>query len=111
MITIGTFLAFLGFLAGYNTSAKAILTGDSKLELWFRSNSANAKTGGLLLLVASLMLVIMQKGIGAGSFMFFVILMTVASLVVLLSPLKILNLKTALIVFVFLFVVEMSNLV
>ncbi len=111
MITIGAFLAFLGFLAPYNTSAKAILTGDSKLELWFRNNSSNAKIGGLLLLIASLLLVVMQKGIGAGTFMFFVILMTIASLIVLLSPLKILNLKTALIVFALLFLVEISNLV
>lgn len=51
----------------------------------------------------------MEKGIGAGSLVFFVVLMTVGSLVVILSPLRLLTLRSALLVFALSFLFEMSN--
>ncbi|MBD3581853.1 hypothetical protein [Flavobacterium selenitireducens] len=111
MITIGALLAFLGFFAGYNTSQKAVLTGDTKIELWLRSNAPNARIAGLLLLIAALLVLVTDKGIGAGTFVFFVMLMTFGSLIVLLSPLKIITLKTAGIAFALALAIELLNLV
>ncbi|NUY80404.1 hypothetical protein HUK80_05815 [Flavobacterium sp. MAH-1] len=111
MMTIGALLAFFGFFSGYNSSRKAVLTGDSKLELWLRNNPSNAKTAGLLLLIAALLLLVMNRGIGAGTFVFFVMLIVFGSLIVLLSPLKIVTLKTAGIAFVIAISIELLNLV
>lgn len=111
MITTSALLAFFGFFAGYNSSRKAVLAGDSRLELWLRNNPSNAKISGLLLLLAAFILMAMNKGIGAGSFIFLVMLMVFGSLVILLSPLKIVTLKTATIAFAIAFSVEFLNLV
>ncbi len=46
---------------------------------------------GLALMFLSLGLSCFYWGIGAGTFTFFIILMTVASLVILLAPLRLLN--------------------
>ena len=111
MITIGALLAFLGFFAGYNTSQKAVLTGNSKIEIWLRQNAPNSRAAGLLLLIAGLVVLVMSKGIGAGTFVFFVMLMTFGSLIVLLSPLRIVTLKTAAFAFALALAVELLNLV
>jgi len=111
MITLGALLAFLGFFAGYNTSRKAILVGNSSVEVWFRNNSLNARIAGLLLLIAALLVLTVNKGIGAGTFVFFVMLMTFGSLIVLLSPLKIVTIKSSAIAFAVAFAVELLNLI
>jgi hypothetical protein len=109
MITIGALLAFFGFFSGYNASRKAVLRGDSRLELWLRRNASKAKISGVFLLVASLILVVTEKGLGAGSLMFVVVLMTIGSLVVILSPLRLLTLRSALLIFALSFLFEMST--
>jgi len=111
MITLGALLAFLGFLACYNTSQKAVLTGETKAELWLQNHVSNSRILGLSLFIASLILFCMIKGIGAGTFVFFVMLMTFGSLIVILSPLKILNLKTGAILFLIALIIELLNLV
>ncbi|HWV71764.1 MAG TPA: hypothetical protein VN040_08620, partial [Pseudosphingobacterium sp.] len=88
-------------------SQKALLYPTIKLMSWIRSNPYSGKCIGLLLLSAALALSILHFGFGAGIFSFFVILMTLASLTVLLSPLHVVNEKTLLLVFSLSLIVEL----
>ncbi|RZJ68734.1 MAG: hypothetical protein EOO50_00720 [Flavobacterium sp.] len=106
MITAAAFLAFSGFFAGYNSSAKAVHVGHSRIENALRDNTSEAKKVAVGLLLLSLTLSILYSGIAAGTFLFFVFLMVSGSLIVLLSPLKIVTLRSALVVFVLSGIVE-----
>ena len=111
MITLGALLTFLGFFAVYNTSRKAVLSGNSKPELWLRANGSGAKLLASSSLIAALVLFASVKGICAGTLLFFVTLMLSGSLVVLLSPLRMIRFGTVTIVFALALLAELLNLV
>ena len=94
MVTLSFFLTFLGFYMFYNTSQRAKLNRTNGLEIWVQDHHQPAKyTGGFLFLVA-LILCILHVGVGSGIFSFLVMLMTVGSLIILLSPLQYINFRT-----------------
>jgi hypothetical protein len=107
MVTLIVVLSLLGFYLLYNTSKKVQLSRTLFIERWAQDNSTAAKYSGLLLFIVGLVISMLSFGIGSGVFLFFVILMTVASLVVLLAPLKYMSYKSFSLLFVFSFAVEL----
>lgn len=109
MITVAAFLAFAGFFAGYNSSAKAIHIGNSRVEQALRAHTPEAKKAAIGLLLISLTLSILCTGIGAGTLLFVIFLMVFGSAIVLLAPLRIVTLRSALVFFVLSGIVELLN--
>ncbi len=93
MISIAILLVIIGFYLLYSTSKKM----DAPILLGFENRLVKYKLAsklvGLILLILSCILTINVFGFGAGIFLFLINLMTVASLIVLLSPLKLFNVK------------------
>ncbi|KAB5488223.1 MULTISPECIES: hypothetical protein [Flagellimonas] len=86
-----TLLIFIGFYLLYGTSQKMAMTGSLGLEKWIGGHAKISKYSGSALLIVSLGLSCIYWGAASGTFTYFVILMTIASLVILLAPLRILN--------------------
>ncbi|UGU15550.1 hypothetical protein LS482_17945 [Sinomicrobium kalidii] len=98
MTTLITVITFLGFYALYHTSKRALLFRSFKVEQWMQANRKRAGAGGLSLLAAALVLSVVHYGFGAGIFAFFVILMTLGSLVVILAPLRFVGYRALLLI-------------
>ncbi|UZD22884.1 hypothetical protein PBT90_05560 [Algoriphagus halophytocola] len=88
MISLIILLTWIGFEFFYQTSKKAELHSPEWLATWFGANEVRAKIYGAILLGVSLVLSIIQLGLGSGFFAFLCILMLIGSLVVLISPLR-----------------------
>lgn len=106
MLTLTVLLALIGFYMLYSTSKRAKLVLQYNFQKWITKNQKNGKIIGLSLLVISLLTSIFSLGFGAGFFSFLVILMTIGSLVVLISPLRFFNLPTLTIIAIISFGVE-----
>lgn len=106
MITLIICLALVGFFILYSTSNRAELTLQYKLQTWVRAHNNLGTYFGVVLLVFSLILAIVYLGTGAGTFAFLIILMTTASLVVLIAPLRFIKLFTLIILILLSFGVE-----
>ena len=104
MTTLMLLLTFAGFYALYNTSSRAEL-GQGRFDVWLQG-LAFLKPAGVLLLIAGLVLTVLYKGLAAGILYWFIILTTVASLIIILCPLKIINYKTVALVFVGIVIAE-----
>lgn len=91
MATGISLLTFIAFYLFYGTSKKMASVGELGIEKWTGENRKIAQIAGLALMVFSLGLSCFYWGLGSGTFTFFIILMTVASLVILLAPLRLLN--------------------
>ncbi|MCX2679547.1 hypothetical protein OOZ15_06285 [Galbibacter sp. EGI 63066] len=105
MISIITLLIFTGFYALYSTSKRAVLN-KAPLDLWLQQKGKFLKPIGIFLLCLAAVLIILDQGFASGLFFWFIILMTLGSLIVLLSPLKLFSYKTLLIVFLCLLTTE-----
>jgi hypothetical protein len=99
MTTLIVFISSLGFYLIYNTSQKADLNRSEILEKWAQEHPQASKYIGVFLFAISLILSMIHYGISSGIFSFFVILMTVASMIVLLAPLRYINYKLVSVVF------------
>lgn len=110
MVTFLALLIFSGFYTGYYTSAKAVLTGHSGLKNAIRENPFTAKRIALVLLLTAWIVSMLYSGIAVGTFQFFILLMTLASLIVLLAPLKMVTIRSASVTFVIGLLIEISNL-
>ncbi|MGC3945507.1 MAG: hypothetical protein QM762_13490 [Chryseolinea sp.] len=87
MTVLMIFIQTLSLYALYNSSKRAELRRDA-FSVWLQKPARwIAPTAGVLLLV-SFILITTLKGFGAGIFLAFVSVMTTASLIVILSPLK-----------------------
>ncbi len=104
MTTLILLLTFAGFYALYNTSSRAEL-GKGRFDVWLQG-LAFLKPAGVMLLIAGLILTVLYKGLAAGILYWFIILTTVASLIIILCPLKIINYKTVALVFVGIVIAE-----
>lgn len=93
MATLISFLTFAAFYLLYSTSKKMAAVSISKLgiEKWSCKKNKIAQIASLALMIFSLGLSCFYWGLGSGVFTFFILLMTVASLVILLAPLRLLN--------------------
>lgn len=100
MITIAIGLLFLAFYTLYYTSKRVSLSYDNDFEKWMKKNPKPTKITGITLLVLSYFLWVFATALGAGTLLFFIALMTIGSLIVILKPLKIINSKSLLLLFV-----------
>jgi len=75
----------------YCTSKKTKKTKIFGFEDWAKKNQTITKAIAISLLVGVLAMAIFYLGWGAGVFLFFICLMTIGSLVVLLTPLQLIN--------------------
>ncbi|WP_257669906.1 hypothetical protein [Parapedobacter tibetensis] len=107
MITTITILIFLGFFLLYHTSQKAVLSSSLKIAAWIHTYPKSGKRMGLSLLAAAILLCLVYLGIGAGLFSFFVILMTMGSLIVILTPLRLINWKVLIFIFLLSLIIEL----
>jgi hypothetical protein len=107
MITIAVSLLFLAFYTLYSTSKRVPLSYNNGFEKWMKNNTNPVKIIGLILLVLSYILWVFATAFGAGTLLFFIGLMTIGSLFVILKPLKIINSKILLLLFVIMGFFEM----
>ncbi|WP_335966661.1 hypothetical protein [Galbibacter sp. PAP.153] len=92
MVATTILLMFMGFYALYSSSKRAVLN-QSKFDLWLQEKYSPLKATGLLLITIALGVAILHKGFASGIFYWFIILMTLGSLIVLVSPLRVFNYK------------------
>ncbi len=85
MIFAITLLVFFGFYSLYGTSQRAELSR-SQINLWLQEHPKFSKVTGIVLLLLALIFSAMIYGMGAGIFTALVLLMTIASLVILVFP-------------------------
>jgi len=93
MTSLLALLFFFGFYMLYSTSKKADLDLSWKLQVVLRHKPTLSKSLGILLLVVAFVLLILMKGLAAGLLTGFIILMIASGLIVILSPLKIINIR------------------
>lgn len=91
MVTFISLLTLIAFYLMYGTSKKMAAVGNLGLEKWSGEHKKPSQLASLALMIFSLGLSCFYWGIGSGTFTFFILLMTVASLVILLAPLRLLN--------------------
>lgn len=82
----------LSFYLLYNTSKRAVLRTD-KLSIWLQQHLILSTVAGLLLLIGSFILFVIDHGFAVGLFAGFLSLMITASLTVVLAPLYLKNQK------------------
>ncbi|WP_421824329.1 hypothetical protein [Flagellimonas oceanensis] len=91
MATGISLLTFIAFYLLYSTSKKMSAMGNLGFEHSIAEHGKATKYLSSALMILSLGLSCFYWGLGSGTFTFFIILMTVASLVILLAPLRLLN--------------------
>ncbi|WBX72965.1 hypothetical protein PG913_08650 [Tenacibaculum pacificus] len=106
MITIGVLLILLGNIVLYNTSKKVELYSNTTVERWIQQHTNYSQIIGCLLLISALPFICYSIGITSGLIFWLVTLMLFLSLVVVISPLKIVNYKHLAIVFLILIIIE-----
>ncbi|WP_375325193.1 hypothetical protein [Flagellimonas sp. GZD32] len=91
MATGISLLTFISFYLLYSTSKKMSAVGNLGFEPSIAEHRKTAIYIGLALMILSLGLSCYHWGFGSGTFTFFILLMTISSLVILLAPLQLLN--------------------
>lgn len=109
MITIASFLTFTGFYAGYAASGKAAGTRWLLLHDVAKKHRKLFRIMGLALLLVSAVIWMTGYGVGAGSFLFTIGLMTFASMIVLLAPLQLWRSGWIIGLFFFVFLLEILS--
>ncbi len=106
MISSVIIILTLAFYIFYNTSEKSVKNHVLGFEKWIQKKKGFAKTTGLFMLINAYVILLFYFGFGAGSLLFFIILMTFGSLIIVLTPLKMINYKNMLLVVLFSLCVE-----
>ncbi|MCV9933744.1 hypothetical protein OIU80_15790 [Flavobacterium sp. LS1R47] len=99
MITIASLFVFISFYTLYYTSKRAVLSYDFSFEKWMQRNPKQTKITGLCLLLLAYLLWLLSASLGSATLFFFIQLMTISSLVIILTPLKVINFKGVIILF------------
>lgn len=107
MVTFGILATFLGFYCCYGTSRRAVHSRPLPAHGLMAKNPGASNGLGLLFLSIGLLLCIVALGTGSGIFSFLVILMTLGSLVVLVSPLRFMSRYAIALLFVLSFILEL----
>lgn len=94
MITGISLILCIAFYLLYSTSKKMAGAGVLGFEKWADDHRTTCQYLGLALMILSLVLSCWIWGLGSGIFTYFVLLMTVASLIVLLAPLRLISYAT-----------------
>jgi SNF family Na+-dependent transporter len=108
MITSIILLIFLVSFVFYSTSKKAQLTSKTIFEDWIQSHRQYSKIISSLLLVTAFILSINNFGITSGIIFWLVILMSLLSLIIIISPLKKVNYKHLVFAFFILLIFEFT---
>lgn len=87
-ILLGIILQLIGFYALYNTSSKATLPSRGPGR-WVQLHREGSRASGTIGLIVSFFPFVLALGFGAGIIGGTIVLMTVASLIIILSPLTI----------------------
>lgn len=106
MITIASLIVFLAFYTLYYTSKRAALSYDLGFEKWMQKNPRQTKITGLLLLASAYSVWLFSQSLCCGTFMFFIQLMTIGSLIIILKPLKKVNSIALLLLFIIVALLE-----
>lgn len=106
MVTIASLIVFLAFYTLYYTSKRAVLSYDLGFEKWMKKNPKQTKITGLALLLLAYSLWLFTQSLGCGTLMFFIQLMAVGSLIIILKPLKKVNSKVILALFILIALLE-----
>ncbi|QXP67527.1 hypothetical protein [Polaribacter sp. AHE13PA] len=107
MITISLLLILLASLVFYNTSKKALLLYNSAIEIWIQVNKNYSKAIALLFLIVSLLSIILIFGFTSGIIFWLISFISFLSTIVIIYPLKIVNYKHLIILFLILLVLEL----
>lgn len=92
MWTTLTFLIFIGFYLNYVTSAKTRQSLPPLIQDYTNKYRVGLRRIGMVLLFLALIISTQQLGWGgSGVFIYLILLMTVASLIILLAPLELLQ--------------------
>src|SRR5690606_34127381 len=91
MVSFMFLTTFLGFYIVYNTSEKSIKNPSFGFEHWVERKKGASKLWALLLFLVSFAIFYSLFGFGSGTFFFVVTLMALGSLVLLLTPLKLIK--------------------
>ncbi|MFH7014068.1 hypothetical protein ACHRV5_19605 [Flavobacterium sp. FlaQc-52] len=106
MITIASLFVFISFYMFYYTSKRAALSYNYSFEKWMNNNPKQTKITGLIFLLSAYTLWLFTKALCSGTLLFLIQLMTIGSLIIILSPLKIINSKTIAVLFILTGVIE-----
>jgi hypothetical protein len=91
MKTITFLFIFLGCYALYNTSEKAYVSDNFSLQKWFQSNNLFTQITGVTFLLTGLLLSISFFGLSAGVITWIVAVSLFLSLIILITPLRVIN--------------------
>lgn len=108
MITISLLLILLASFVFYNTSKKAVMLYNSAIETWIQVNKNYSKAIGLLVLIVSLLSIILIFGITSGIIFWTISFISFLSTIVIIYPLKIVNYKHLIILFLILLILELT---
>lgn len=106
MITIASLFVFISFYMFYYTSKRAALTYSYGFEKWMNNNPKQTKITGLMLLLLAYSFWLFTSALGSGTLLFFIQLMTIGSLIIILTPLKVINSKAVAILFILTGIIE-----
>ena len=106
MISFVIIILTLAFYIFYNTSERSVKNHVLGFEKWIQKKKGLAKITGLAMLTIAYLILSHFFGFGAGSLLFFIILMTFGSLIIVLTPLKMINYKNLLIAVLFSLCIE-----
>ena len=106
MISTAIIILILSFYGFYHTSKKARIQSVFGIEDRLQKKVKLTKIMSSILLIISLALFITYFGIGVGTLLFFITLMTIGSLFILLYPLNLINYKSLFLLSAIIFLLE-----
>ncbi|WP_461533639.1 hypothetical protein [Sinomicrobium sp.] len=107
MTTLIVIIAFMGFYAFYNASKRAVLSQSWWIAQWLQSHRPTSLALGWCMVLVGILLSVMHYGFGAGICAFVVVLMTVGSLIVIVSPLKFISYRAVVLIAILSFAIEL----
>ncbi len=107
MKTVTFLFIFLGCYSLYNSSEKAHLTKNTLLQKWLQNNKRNTNIIGIITLLTSLFLSINFFGLSAGIITWIVSTSLFLSLIILITPLRVINYVSLAVLFTLTFLIEL----
>ncbi len=107
MKTVTFLFIFLGCYSLYNSSEKTFLTKNTLLQKWLQNNKRNANIIGVITLLVGLLLSINFLGLSAGIITWTVAASLFLSLIILITPLKVINYVSFTVLFTLTFLTEL----
>lgn len=106
MISIIILSAVLGYFLIYYCSKRVVFLGDNVLLRWAQAHTRRSRIAAGMIWGLGFYLSSLEWGIMSGIFAYFIVVMTVASLVLLLYPLELFKPQIIMAVFAILFTLE-----